>query len=125
MTSQPLFLAFDDSPDTLAADEGQASSCPPFEGILLIGHRWDPHTYHMRDLLVRNQVSYHWLDIDRSEVAHRLLAAHGQEAPSLPGLSLWTERRGVDPPCRLAGHTLRGRSALSPRDAHVGLHHSQ
>jgi len=86
MTSQPLFLAFDDSPDTLAADEGQASSCPPFEGILLIGHRWDPHTYHMRDLLVRNQVSYHWLDIDRSEVAHRLLAAHGQEAPSLPVL---------------------------------------
>jgi thioredoxin reductase (NADPH) len=105
MTTQPLFLAFDDSPDTLAADEGQASSCPPFEGIRLIGHRWDPHTYHMRDLLVRNQVSYQWLDIDRSEVAHRLLADHGQETPSLPVLLFSDGSWLADPtPLEVARH---------------------
>jgi thioredoxin reductase (NADPH) len=160
------------------------SSCPPMEGIRLIGHRWDPHAYHLRDLLVRNQVRYQWLDIDQSEDAHQLLAVRGPHTPPLPilffpdgswladptplevarhfglktqpqsafydliiigagpaglgaavygaseglrtvliereapggqaGLSLRAERGGVDAACPLAGHTLRGRIALSP-----------
>jgi thioredoxin reductase (NADPH) len=67
-------------------DEWQASSCLPLEGIRLIGHRWDPHAYHLRDLLVRNQVRYQWLDIDWSEEARQLLAARGQGMSSLPML---------------------------------------
>ncbi len=67
-------------------DEWQASSCPTFEDIRLIGHRWDPHTYHLRDLLVRNQVRYQWLDIDRSEKARQLFAAHVQGTSSFPVL---------------------------------------
>jgi thioredoxin reductase (NADPH) len=60
------------------------SSCSPFEGMRLIGHRWDPHAYHLRDLLARNQVRYQWLDIDRSEEAHQLLPAPGSKTPLLP-----------------------------------------
>ena len=60
------------------------SSCPPLEDIRLIGHRWDPNTYHLRDILVRNQVRYQWLDIDRSEEALQLLAAPGPQTPPLP-----------------------------------------
>lgn len=86
MKTQPVLLAFDDSPEALDAGERQVSSCPPFEGIRLIGHRWDPHTYHLRDLLVRNQVRYQWLDIDWSEEAHQLLAAREQETSPLPVL---------------------------------------
>src|SRR6266581_2348743 len=78
VTTKSVLLVVDDSHDVLDADDWQVSPCPPFEGIRLIGHRWDPKTYHLRDLLVRNQVRYQWLDIDRSEEAYQLLAAHGQ-----------------------------------------------
>jgi thioredoxin reductase (NADPH) len=40
----------------------------------------------MRDLLVRNQVRYQWLDIDRFEETHQLLAAHGPGTSPLPVL---------------------------------------
>ena len=52
----------------------------------MIGHRWAPNTYHVRDLLARNQVRYQWLDLDTSEEARRLLAALGSETPRLPVL---------------------------------------
>ena len=33
----------------------QVAYRPPFEGLRLIGHRWAPNTYRLRDLLARNQ----------------------------------------------------------------------
>ena len=64
----------------------QVANCPPFEGLRVIGHRWAANTYHVRDLLARNQVCYQWLDLDTSEEACRLLAALGSETPRLPVL---------------------------------------
>jgi thioredoxin reductase (NADPH) len=56
------------------------------EGLRVIGHRWAPNTYRVRDLLARNQVRYQWLDLDTSEEARRLLATLGPETPRLPVL---------------------------------------
>src|SRR5947208_6177450 len=64
----------------------QVTYRPPSEGLRVIGHRWAPNTYRVRDLLARNQVRYQWLDLDTSEEARRLLAALGAETPHLPVL---------------------------------------
>jgi thioredoxin reductase (NADPH) len=45
----------------------QVAYRPPFEGLRLIGHRWAPNTYRLRDLLARNQAHVQWLDLDTSE----------------------------------------------------------
>jgi thioredoxin reductase (NADPH) len=64
----------------------QVAYRPPFEGLRLIGHRWAPNTYRLRDLLARNQAHVQWLDLDTSEEARRLLAALGSETLPLPVL---------------------------------------
>ncbi|MBV9502781.1 MAG: FAD-dependent oxidoreductase [Acidobacteriaceae bacterium] len=40
---------------------------PPFEGVRVLGTRWSPKSYEMRDFLARNQVPYQWLDADAAE----------------------------------------------------------
>lgn len=37
---------------------------PPFEGVRVLGTRWSPKSYEVRDFLARNQVPYQWLDAD-------------------------------------------------------------
>jgi thioredoxin reductase (NADPH) len=41
---------------------------PPFEGLRVLGSRWSPKTYEIREFLARNAVPYQWLDLDS---AHR------------------------------------------------------
>ena len=48
-------------------EDWQASYRPPFEGIRLVGHRWSPRSYELRDFLGRNLVAYRWLDAQVSE----------------------------------------------------------
>ena len=40
-----------------------ASYRPPFEGLRLVGHRWSPKSFVLRDFLGRNQVAYQWQDV--------------------------------------------------------------
>ena len=40
---------------------------PPFEGVRVLGTRWSPKSYEMRDFLARNQVPFQWLDADAAE----------------------------------------------------------
>jgi thioredoxin reductase (NADPH) len=68
-------------------DDWQASYRPAFEGIRVLGTRWSPRSYELRDFLARNHVPYQWIDVELS--AHdpetkRLLEALGPEADSLP-----------------------------------------
>lgn len=51
----------------------QSSYHPPFEGIRVIGHRWSPLSYQIKDFLARNLIPYQWLDIEVDEEAKRLL----------------------------------------------------
>jgi len=68
-------------------DDWQASYRPAFEGIRVLGTRWSPRSYELRDFLARNHVPYQWIDVELSandSETKRLLDALGPEAASLP-----------------------------------------
>ncbi len=45
----------------------QEDLMPTVEGIRLIGNRWSPKLYKIRDFLARNWVSYQWINIESKE----------------------------------------------------------
>jgi thioredoxin reductase (NADPH) len=55
-------------------EDWQANYRPPFEGIRVIGNRWNPRSHTVRDFLGRNLTPYRWLDLDVSAEARDLLA---------------------------------------------------
>jgi thioredoxin reductase (NADPH) len=68
-------------------DDWKASYHPAFQGIRVLGTRWSPRSYELRDFLARNHVPYQWIDVELS--AHdletkQLLEALGPEAVNLP-----------------------------------------
>jgi len=69
-------------------DDWQASYHPAFEGIRVLGTRWSPKCYEMRDFLARNRVPYQWIDVElaaNDPETKRLLDALGpEEAANLP-----------------------------------------
>src|SRR6202167_6743781 len=68
-------------------DDWQASFRPTFQGIRVLGTRWSPKCYELRDFLARNRVPYQWIDVELSAndpETKRLLEALGPEAASLP-----------------------------------------
>jgi thioredoxin reductase (NADPH) len=69
-------------------DDWQASFRPPLqEEIRVLGTRWSPRSYELRDFLARNLVPYQWIDVERSgsdAETRRLLEALGPEAADLP-----------------------------------------
>jgi thioredoxin reductase (NADPH) len=65
-------------------DQWQAFFRPPFEGIRVIGHRWSPLSYQVKDFLARNQVPYQWLDVEADAEAPKLVELAGGEPASLP-----------------------------------------
>jgi thioredoxin reductase (NADPH) len=68
-------------------EDWRASYLPPFEGVRVLGTRWSPHSYAIRDFLARNQTPYQWIDVETAErvaEVRRLVDAAGVEASSLP-----------------------------------------
>jgi thioredoxin reductase (NADPH) len=68
-------------------DDWQASYRPAFEGIRVLGTRWSPRSYELRDFLARNHVPYQWIDVELSSndpETKRLLEALGPESANLP-----------------------------------------
>ena len=68
-------------------DDWQASYRPTFEGIRVLGTRWSPKSYELRDFLARNRVPYQWIDVEltaNDPETKRLLDVLGPEAASLP-----------------------------------------
>src|SRR5215471_2610531 len=68
-------------------DDWQASYRPTFQGIRVLGTRWSPRSYELRDFLARNHVPYQWIDVELSAndpETKRLLDALGPEAANLP-----------------------------------------
>ncbi|QSJ20272.1 FAD-dependent oxidoreductase [Nostoc sp. UHCC 0702] len=45
----------------------QACFRPPFEGVRVVGSRWSPRLYQIKDFLARNHVPYQWLNIESDE----------------------------------------------------------
>jgi thioredoxin reductase (NADPH) len=68
-------------------EDWRASYRPRFEGIRVLGTRWSPRSYELRDFLARNHVPYQWLDVELSASdpeTKRLLEVLGPEGKSLP-----------------------------------------
>ena len=68
-------------------DDWQASYRPTFQGIRVLGTRWSPRSYELRDFLARNRVPYQWTDVELSAndpETKQLLEALGPEAANLP-----------------------------------------
>ena len=66
---------------------GKLPSVQPFEGIRVLGTRWSPRSYELRDFLARNHVPYQWIDVEASAndpETKRLVEALGPEAANLP-----------------------------------------
>ncbi len=80
--SEHLYPQLDD-----LLDDWRASYRPAFEGIRVLGTRWSPKSYELRDFLARNRVPYQWIDVELSAndpETKQLLDALGPEAASLP-----------------------------------------
>src|ERR1700688_2972726 len=80
--SEHLYPQLDD-----LLDDWQASFRPTFQGIRVLGTRWSPRSYELRDFLARNHVPYQGIDVEVSgndPETKRLLEALGPEAANLP-----------------------------------------
>jgi thioredoxin reductase (NADPH) len=79
---QHLFPQIDDM-----LDDWQATYRPQFQGIRVLGTRWSPRSYELRDFLARNHVPYQWMDVEISAndpETRRVLEALGPECGRLP-----------------------------------------
>jgi thioredoxin reductase (NADPH) len=68
-------------------DDWQASYRPAFQGIRVLGTRWSPRSYELRDFLARSHVPYQWIDVELSAndpETKLLLEALGHDATELP-----------------------------------------
>ena len=65
----------------------RASYHPGFQGIRVLGTRWSPRSYELRDFLARSHVPYQWIDVEgaaNDPETKRLLDALGPDATDLP-----------------------------------------
>jgi thioredoxin reductase (NADPH) len=80
--SEHLYPQLDD-----LLDDWRASYRPSFEGIRVLGTRWSPKSYELRDFLARNHVPYQWIDVELSAgdpETRRLLDVLGPESANVP-----------------------------------------
>jgi thioredoxin reductase (NADPH) len=92
---QNLYPVLDD-----LLDEWQASFRPPYEGLRVLGARWSPRSYQLREFLARNRVPYQWLDVeaaDREPEIRRIVDAFGGEQSHLP-LALFPDGTVIEEP---------------------------
>jgi thioredoxin reductase (NADPH) len=68
-------------------EDWQASYRPQFEGMRVLGTRWSPKSYDLRNFLARNRVPYQWIDVEvaaNDPETKNLIAALGPEISRLP-----------------------------------------
>ncbi len=68
-------------------DDWKASYHPAFQGIRVLGTRWSPKSYELRDFMARNRVPYQWIDVEASAndpETKRLMEVLGPEVHNLP-----------------------------------------
>jgi thioredoxin reductase (NADPH) len=74
---QSLYPVLDD-----LLEDWLAGYRPPFEGVRVVGHRWSPRAFEIRDFLARHQVPYRWLDVEGDEEACKLVEAARATSPA-------------------------------------------
>jgi thioredoxin reductase (NADPH) len=64
----------------------RANHPPTFEGVQLLGTRWSPRSYELRDFLARNQIPYLWHDVEtvNTDAQARAFSERLPPEPKLP-----------------------------------------
>jgi thioredoxin reductase (NADPH) len=81
---QNLYPVLDD-----LLEDWQAGYRPPFSGLRVLGERWSPRSYELREFLARHQVPFRWLDVERADAnaevqsALKALGADGHRLPAV------------------------------------------
>lgn len=68
-------------------EDWNASYRPAFQGIRVLGTRWSPRCYELRDFLARSHVPYQWIDVEgaaNDAETKTLLDALGPDKNELP-----------------------------------------
>jgi thioredoxin reductase (NADPH) len=68
-------------------EDWQASYRPPFTGLRVVGDRWSPKSYDVRDFLSRNHVPFRWMDVEAAErdpEIRQTVDSIGEDAKHLP-----------------------------------------
>jgi thioredoxin reductase (NADPH) len=68
-------------------NDWQATARPQFDGVRVLGSRWSPASFRIRDFLARSHVPYAFLDVTtepQDAEVKRLTEALGEEAHKLP-----------------------------------------
>jgi thioredoxin reductase (NADPH) len=68
-------------------EDWQAGYRPAFQGLRVLGLRWSPRSYEVRDFLARNQVPYLWMDVeaaDREPAVRELMQSLGEDSKGFP-----------------------------------------
>jgi len=107
---QNLYPVLDD-----LLEDWQSNFRPPFEGIRVLGTRWSPRSYDLREFLTRNRVPYRWMDAeasDRDPEVKQLLASLSPQELELPLVLFPDGQQLKEPtPAQIADHVgLRRRS---------------
>ena len=79
---QNLFPVLDDLLDDWLADYR-----PPFSGLRVLGNRWSPKSYEVRDFLAKNHVPYQWMDAEAAErdpEVKKAIEDSGEDAARMP-----------------------------------------
>src|ERR1700682_2949012 len=48
-------------------EDWQAGDHPPLAGLRVLGERWSPRSYKLREFLARHQVPFRWLDVEKAD----------------------------------------------------------
>ncbi len=86
--------------DDLLAD-WRADWRPPFAGVRVVGHRWSPKSFEVRDFLARHQVPYRWLDVETDAEAKQLVAMAAAPSDPAPAAAAAAAAAGVEAKLRL------------------------
>ncbi len=81
---QNLYPVLDD-----LLEDWQAGYRPPQGGLRVLGERWSPRSYELREFLARHQVPFRWLDVekaDRDGEVQAALSRLGSDASKLPAV---------------------------------------
>ena len=92
---QELYPVVDD-----LLDDWQAGFRPLFEGVRVLGNRWSPRSYELRDFLARHNIPYQWLDVESAETEpeiKRLMDSLNGGASRLP-VVLFADGTKLDQP---------------------------
>jgi thioredoxin reductase (NADPH) len=93
---QNLYPVLDD-----LLEDWRADYRPAFQGLRVLGLRWSPKSYDVRDFLARNQVPYQFLDVeaaDREPAVRELMASLGEKAKNFP-IVLFPDGSWLTEPC--------------------------